>query len=136
MSCFSGRAQQLPPIAVPVESNRPAPPHTPVSGSASSTRRRGFVVAGELGDDGADLLVPGHRQERRRTPVGLRTDEVEVRLRLREVRAPVAATEPQECRFGSTSAAIRTGACSVASSSRRSSDRNDRSGRNPVSTTT
>lgn len=43
------------------------------------------MVTGELGDDGARLLVSDRREERRGAIVRLRADEVEVLLRVREV---------------------------------------------------
>src|SRR5699024_8781112 len=39
-----------------------------------------LAVAGDRGDDAADLFEPGQSEERRRAPVGLRPDDVEPRL--------------------------------------------------------
>jgi hypothetical protein len=78
---LAGAAQQ-PPAAWSVSgwSNRPAPPHTPVSGRTSSTRSAASRSPGEGGGDGAGLLVAGHGQERRGAAVGLHADQVDVRL--------------------------------------------------------
>src|SRR5689334_11969117 len=38
---------------------------------------RGFPVTGDVGHDGADLLVSGHHEERRRAAVGFHAREVE-----------------------------------------------------------
>ena len=46
---------------------------------------RGLMIAGDLGDDGANLLVAGHHQEGRRAAIGLRADDHEAGFGLREL---------------------------------------------------
>ena len=71
------RSSHPTPALVRVVEQARTPPQTPVSGSCSSTRSAASLVAGQGGGDGADLLVPGGQQERRRPPVGLHPDQVE-----------------------------------------------------------
>ena len=97
---------------------------------------RGLVVTGQLGGDPANLFVAGHRQERRRATVGLHPDHVQIGFRVGQFGSAVREYAATRVDFGSISGAIWTGACKMGSSSTRISDRNDKSGRNPVSTTT
>ena len=52
---------------------------------------RRLVISCDLGDDRADLLVAGHRQERRRAAIGFHAGEVEAWLRLRQLARTVRA---------------------------------------------
>ena len=81
--CGAG-AQQPPPGAVRVVGQAAAAAH-PGVGQHELARRGGLVVAGQLGGDAADLLVPGHREERRRAPVGLHPDQVQAGLGVGQV---------------------------------------------------
>ena len=64
-----------------------------VSGTAANARLRQhqldplgrFLVAGDVGNDRAHLLIAGHHQERRRAAVGLHAGEVEAGLGLRQL---------------------------------------------------
>ena len=47
------------------------------------------MVAGQGGGDAADLLVPGHRQERRGAAVALHPDQEHIRLRMGQFGDPV-----------------------------------------------
>ena len=50
---------------------------------------RGLPVAGERGDDGADLLVAGAQQERRRAAVALHADDIDTGIGVGELVDPV-----------------------------------------------
>ena len=98
---------------------------------------RGLPVAGERGDDRADLLVAGAQQERRRAAVALHADHVDAGVGVRElVDAVRRHADPQECRLGSISGASARAASTRSSRSSRSSPSSARSGRKPVAAIT
>ena len=109
---------------------------TPVSGRSSWTSRAACPVAGERGDDGADLLVAGGHQERRRPAVGLHADRVVAGLGVGElVDAVRRARCRRSARSGRSAAPGRGWQPRIGSRSRRSSAAMEWSGRKPVAAT-
>ena len=93
---------------------------------------RALPVAGERGDDRADLLVAGEQQERRRAAVALHADHVDALVGVRELVDAVRRHRAAGVQVRVDQRSERRAASTRSSRSSRSSPSSARSGRKPV----